>query len=58
MRYRPIVICFIWLDYFHGCQGLENSIHPEEWNADAADCADTHGRAEQSSNSPAGENPA
>jgi len=27
----------------HGCQGLENSIHPDEWNADAADYADTHG---------------
>jgi hypothetical protein len=31
------------LGYWHGCQGLENSIHPNEWNADDADCADTHG---------------
>ena len=31
------------LDYLHGCQGIENSIHPDEWNADAADYADSHG---------------
>jgi len=28
---------------FNSRQGLENSIHPDEWNADDADCADTHG---------------
>jgi len=26
-----------------GCQGLENIIQSDEWNADAADCADSHG---------------
>jgi len=24
-------------------RGLENSIHPDEWNADDTDCADNHG---------------
>ena len=28
---------------FNSCQDLENSIHSDEWNADDADCADTHG---------------
>jgi len=26
-----------------GCQGLENGIHPDKWNADPADYADIHG---------------
>ncbi len=26
-----------------GYRGIENIIHPEEWNTDAADYADMHG---------------